>query len=83
MDLHDIEEEKCELMEYADLASDETSEFCYALLHAADYSYHMSDEFKVHLDKEIRCQLKMFKENTRIVETEETYTQKFRDLEWI
>ena len=81
--LYDIQDERDELMMYAELSGDETGEFCHTLLHAADYSYHMSDEFKVYLAKEIRYQLKMFKENTRIVETEGTYTQKFRVLEWI
>jgi len=82
-DLCDIQDKKDELMEYADLANDEINEFCYILLHAADYSDYMSDEFKLHLAKEIIDQLKNFKENTRIVETEETYTQKFRNLEWL
>jgi len=84
MKLHDIQDERDDLMMYAELAGDELGEFCFSLLNAATYcGYLMSDEFKESLAKEILHQLKNFKENTRIVETEETYTQKFKNLEWI
>ena len=83
MYLCDTMEEIVELARYADLEDSEIGELCRALMHTARYLDYMSEEFKVSLVEEIRYQLKMFKENTRIVETEETYIEKFKTLEWI
>ena len=48
----------------------------------AGYTDYFSDEFGVALEKEIKLQLKNYKDFSRIVETEETFTRNCVELVW-
>ena len=71
-----------ELREYIELEGAELSEACYSLIRLSHYPDYISDEFYSALLKELEDQLSNFKENSRIVETEETITVKSKELEW-
>ena len=75
-------EKELEFEEYVKLEGSEIGEACYALLQLAKYPDYVSEEFQLAIEKEIDVMLEMFKEETRIVEREETYTRKVVELEW-
>jgi hypothetical protein len=78
----DVSKQAEELEEYAEMCNDEVGEASSALVNMLSYTEELSPEFEIAVKKEILRQLKMFKECTKIVETEETITRKYRDLEW-
>ena len=78
-----MEKEIKELEEYANMEGTEIGELCHVLIRMANYRDYMSDEFRLALEKEIKSQLNMFKGSTQIVEKVETFTQKFKELEWL
>jgi len=78
-----IEEEIQELEKYLRLEGTEIGDACAALLNVSYYPDYVSKEFQKAIEKEIKSQLEMFKEQTRIVEREETYTRKVVELEWV
>jgi len=75
------QELSAELKTYAELDGTEVEEACLSLCHLVGYPDYVSDEFYEALMTEIMRQLVGFKECTKIVEYEETYTRKVRDLE--
>ena len=83
MEVYDIETERNELEKYAKLEGSEIGELCELLLTIANYGSYMGDEFHSALVEEIQSQLEMFKIQTKIVETEKTYNEKYTELEWL
>lgn len=58
----------------------EVGEYIQAILFVAKFSDKMSDEFQVSLEKEINRIYIEFFTNYEIVEEEETYTHRFKEL---
>ena len=83
MEVYDIESERNELEKYAILEGSEIGELCIALLHVANFASYMGDDFHAALVEEIKGQLEMFKNDTKIIETERTHTEKYTELEWL
>lgn len=71
-----------DLIKYADIEGTEIGEVCILLTDIARYPDYVSEEFYHALEKEIMSQLKYFKENSEIVEREETFTRKMVELAW-
>jgi len=63
--------------------SDEFTQLCEALCNLVSHTSVASDEFTEALLKELDECLKVYQENTEIVETEETTTIKTKTVEWI
>jgi hypothetical protein len=78
----DVSKQAEELEEYAEMCNDEVGQASSALVNMLSFTEELSPEFEMAVKKEILRQLKIFKECTKIVETEETITHKYRDLEW-
>jgi hypothetical protein len=74
---------KCDdLKSYAILDGSEWGEAMMALCHLSYYSYLMSEELSVALQKEISDNLAYVKANATIVESSETHTTNYKTLEW-
>ena len=82
-EVYNIGHEIQELEKYAQLEGSEIGELCSALIQTTYLTTCASDNFRAALVKEIKDQLKMFKDNTEIVEKEITSTQKCTELEWL
>jgi len=67
---------------YVDLEGTEIGEACNALCLVASRMEYLSEEFQAAVDKELVEQLKMFQEQTTIVERQETRTYTVRNLDW-
>jgi len=72
-----------ELQEYTDIERTELGEACLLLTSLISYGDYISEQFSQALEREIEAQLKNFKENSRIVESEISGKRKYIDLEWI
>ncbi len=72
-----------ELKKYAELDGCSLGDYCMLLYHASSYrAEQMSDEFEQALVKEVVDTVSMFKKNTKIVITTETFTRELYELEW-
>lgn len=74
--------EHTKLKEYSELEGSELGEICNLLLEVRVYRDYISNEFKEALDKELKAQLKNFKDNCRIVTKKVQTTQTVKELEW-
>jgi hypothetical protein len=79
-------DERNELIEqlkvYVNLEGTEIGEACNALCIIAGRMEYLSEEFQTAVDKELVEQLKMFQEQTTIIERQETRTYTVRELDW-
>jgi hypothetical protein len=82
INFEEIEKMREELIEYSDLEGTELGESCARLCAMSHYSDYVSESFYAAVIEEMKNQLAMFKRETNIVETTETYTRKVVDLEW-
>ena len=71
-----------QLEDYVSLEGTEIGEACGALCLLASRLDYLSEEFQRAVDKELVEQLKMFQEQTTIVERQETRTFTVRELDW-
>lgn len=71
-----------ELLKYAELENTEWGEGMQTICTLAAYSYLFSDKFAKQLDKEIETALAYAKKHAKIVESQETITRRFTELEW-
>ena len=62
--------------------SDSHSEMIQALCELGYRWNYISDEFQIALGKELKGCLKNYQENAEIVESEQTYTHKVKELVW-
>ena len=72
-----------ELSIYAGLEGTELGEFCEYLVDIAYSSGCASDDFLKAIESEVDYQLKIFKENTEIIEVTEHITRNVKKLEWL
>lgn len=70
-----------ELQEYALIDGSGLGEYIETLLNAY-HSVFISDELKEFLSKELLLELQNFKENSQIIEEEQSYTRKIKYLQW-
>lgn len=77
--LHNITQE---LQRYAELEDTELGEACTALIHASRFTDYVGEEFAQALVTELEEQLRVFKQETRIVEREEMIKRTVVYLEW-
>jgi hypothetical protein len=71
-----------ELDPYVELEGTEIGEACSALIRLSHYPDYISEECLAAVVTEMKTQLEMFKDQCTIVESEETFTRKVRDLDW-
>ena len=71
-----------QLKEYTELEGSELGEACNMLLEVLGYRDYLSKEFKEALEKEMKAQLKNFKDNCKIVTKKVKLTQVVKELEW-
>ena len=71
------------LTAYAEIEGTEIGEACSLLISLCGYKNYVSETFEEALRQEVIFQLNFLKERTKIVETEETYTRKCVNLEWL
>ena len=73
-----------ELETYASLCDDELGETIYLLINLHKYSsdYIFNTALKLELEHEMELQLENFKNNSTIVEREETWTVPLKELIW-
>jgi hypothetical protein len=71
-----------QLKEYVELEGSELGEVGHLMLEIFNYTSYISEEFHDALVKEMRAQLKNFKDNCRIVTREIPCTQTVKELEW-
>jgi hypothetical protein len=71
-----------QLVEYANLDGSELGEACSILIQMWDYRDYISNEFKEALEKELKTQVKNFKDNCKIVTKKVKLTQVVKELEW-
>jgi len=70
------------ITEYANLEGSELGEACNLLLQIRGYRDFLSAEFKESLEKEIKMNLKNFKDNCRIITKKVKRTDIIKELEW-
>jgi hypothetical protein len=80
--MNNISDDILELQEYANIEGSELGEACWALIGLFGYRDYISDECAEIIKNEILKQLKNFKENSEIIEEEETHTTKYQKLVW-
>lgn len=71
-----------QLKEYAELEGSEVGEVCNLLLQITSYRSYVSDEFIESLEKEMKAQLKNFKDNCKIITRKVKSTQTIKELDW-
>ena len=72
-----------QLKEYAELEGSELGEVNILLLQIINYRDYVSDEFKKALEKEMKTQLKYFKQQCKIITREVKVTTKLiKELSW-
>lgn len=82
-DIRDAVRSKAEALRvYAEIGGTEVEEMCIYLIQIAQRTDFLTDEFIVALDKELGDNLNAYKDYSRIVETEETFTRTVKTIEW-
>jgi len=77
-----LEELKEQLEAYCEYENDEHGEMVRYLCHLSDYSYMMDKDFIDALTTQMKSELENYLEYCTLVESEETYTRKYIELEW-
>ena len=77
-----LEDLREKLEEYCEVENDEHGEYVRGLCQVSNYSYCMDNEFMDALIKVMGYELENYCEHCVIVETEETYTREYKELEW-
>lgn len=70
------------LEKYASLEGAEIGETCLSLIYLVRCISYVSEDFYTALLKEIKIQLKNFKDNSRIVENEKIVRSRTKSIEW-